>query len=377
MAKHRRTSFKVEKFIESAKDDLLRQYFEERKIAVSKGFEFKRGKGFDDFWEGIDEVRQKKIEEELHLVDDIAESSRDDIQETIHDFNIPTEKDEKGEDENGETLALRIFLHKDKNAFQKVYDQYARDTFLKSVSKCKFKSGKPNPSDKNIEAFIEEIKSYYGTDGKGKHCKVRKYEEDDTFFMLIARGEYIKTGRVFDENGDIIIESSRPVEEDFVYLNKKTMVFRLRVGGQGKKDKPQAKYLEAFGKHVMGLKEVNDATVNHNIVDLTPIKTQKFSYEGNDRIEKIKLTHVDETQTGLSIRISGGDITPFFQRFRLGTDGTKIRGVKLKFWIKREGKNSESVTVEIRPPEITKIPKDELKDVIEAYLYEQGVLLDR
>jgi len=377
MAKHRRTSFKVEKFIESARDHLLRQYFEERKVTVPKNLEFKRGKEFDEFWAGIPEVRQKKFEEELHLVDDIAESSRDDIQETIQDFKIPTEKDEKGDDENGETLALRIFLHKDKNAFQKVYDQYTRDTFLKSVSKCKFKSGKANFSDKNIDEFIDEIKNYYGTDGKGKHCKVRKYEEDDTFFMLIARGEYIKTGRVFDENGDIIIESSRPVEEDFIYLNKKTLVFRIKVGGQGKKDKPQTKYLEAFGKHVMGLSEVNDKTVDRDIVNLTPIKEQKFSFEGNDRIEKIKLTYVDETQTGLTIRISGGDLTPFFQRFRLGAESTKIRGVKLKFWIRQGDKDSESVTVEIRPPEITKIPKDELKEVIEAYLYEQGVLRDR
>ncbi|MFH2146316.1 MAG: hypothetical protein ABII75_09880 [Candidatus Omnitrophota bacterium] len=377
MAKHRKASFKIEKFIVAAKDVLLKQYFEERKISVPDKFEFKRGKEFDDFWEGISEVRRKKFEEELHLVDDIAESTRDYIQDAITDFNITTEKDDAGNDENGETLALRIFLHKDKNAFQQVYDKYSCMTYLKSVSKCKFKSGKVDLSDKSIEAFVEEIKNYYGTDGKGKHCKVRKYDEDDRFFMLIARGEYIKTGRVFDENGDIIIESSRPVEEDFVYLNKKTLVFRLQVGGQGRKDKPKAKYLEAFGKQVLGLKEINDDTVDHNIVDLTPIKEQKFSYEGNDRIEKIKLTHVNETQTGLSIRISGGDINPFFQRFKLGADGTVINGVKLKFWLRREGKDSESVTIEIKPPEITKIPKDELKEVIEAYLYEQKVLLDR
>jgi len=376
-AGHRKTTFRIEKFLEAAKDSLLKKYFEDRKVSVPDKFEFKRGKELDDFLEKIPEVRRKSFEEELHLVDDISEKTRDYVHETIAEFKIPVEKDKNGDDENGETLALRIFLYDDKDAFQQVYDKYSCNTYLKSVSKCKFKTGKADLSDKSIDAFVEEVKGYYGTDGKGKHCKVRKYDETDRFFMLIARGEYIKTGRVFDENGDIIIASSRPVEEDFIYLNKKTLVFRLQIGGPGRKDKPKAKYLEAFGKKVMGLSEINDKTVDHNIVDLTPIKNQTFSYEGNEKIEKIKLTHVDEKQSGLNIKLSGGNIVPFFQRFRLGGDGTDMNGVKLRFWMRREGKQSEQVTVLVKPPEITKIPKDSYKEIIEAYLYEQKVLLDR
>jgi len=79
----------------------------------------------------------------------------------------------------------------------------------------------------------------------------------------------------------------------------------------------------------------------------------------------------------LNIKLSGGNIVPFFQRFRLGGDGTDMNGVKLRFWMRREGKQSEQVTVLVKPPEITKIPKDSYKEIIEAYLYEQKVLLDR
>lgn len=376
-AGHRKTTFRIEKFLEMANDAMLKKYFEDRKVSVPDNFEFKRGKELDDFLSKIPEVRKRSFEEELHLVDDIAEKTRDYVHEVIAEYKIPVEKDKNGDDENGETLALRIFLHDNKDAFQEVYDKYSCNTYLKSVSKCKFKTGKVDLSDKNVDAFVEEVKSYYGTDGKGKHCKVRKYDEDDRFFMLIARGEYIKTGRVFDEDGEIIIASSRPVEEDFIYLNKKTLVFRLQIGGPGKKDKPKSKYLEAFGKNVMGIKEINDKTVDNNIVDLAPIKNQTFSYEGNEQIEKIKLTHVDEKQSGLLIKLSGGDIVPFFNRFRLGGDGTDINAVKLKFWIRQEGKKSEQVTVLIKPPEITKIPKESAKEIIEAYLYEQKVLLDR
>jgi hypothetical protein len=45
-------------------------------------------------------------------------NTRDYVHETIAEFEIPVEKDKNGDDENGETLALRIFLHDDKDAFQ-------------------------------------------------------------------------------------------------------------------------------------------------------------------------------------------------------------------------------------------------------------------
>ena len=165
MAKHRKTSFRIEKFIKSAKDDLVRQYLEERKVSVPQGLKFDGGDAFDKFWETIDEVRKKNLEEELYLVDDIAESTRDYVQEALEDFEI-----QHDEDDNGETLALRIFLHEDKDAFQQVYDKYSCVTYLKSVSKCKFKSGKADLSDKKLNEFIDDIKGHYGSDGKGKHC---------------------------------------------------------------------------------------------------------------------------------------------------------------------------------------------------------------
>jgi hypothetical protein len=44
--------------------------------------------------------------------------------------------------------------------------------------------------------------------------------------------------------------------------------------------------------------------------------------------------------------------------------------------MKREGKKSKPITVELRPPENSKIPQKKEKQIIEQYLYEQGVLLE-
>ena len=49
---------------------------------------------------------------------------------------------------------------------------------------------------------------------------------------------------------------------------------------------------------------------------------------------------------------------------------------KLKFLVKRDGKKSKSFTVEIKPPENSKIPQKKEKQIIEDYLKEQGVLLE-
>ena len=94
MAKHRKTSFRIEKFLKSAKDDLVRQFLEGRKVSVPQGLVFDGGEGFAKFWETIDDVRKKNLEEELYLVDDIAESTRDYVQEALEDFEIKHDEDD-------------------------------------------------------------------------------------------------------------------------------------------------------------------------------------------------------------------------------------------------------------------------------------------
>jgi len=48
---------------------------------------------------------------------------------------------------------------------------------------------------------------------------------------------------------------------------------------------------------------------------------------------------------------------------------------KLRFFINRSGKKAKSITVEIKPPENTKLPEKAEKGIIEAYLRDNGVLL--
>jgi len=63
--------------------------------------------------------------------------------------------------------------------------------------------------------------------------------------------------------------------------------------------------------------------------------------------------------------------------YGIGKDGNaEFVSAKLKFMMKRDGKKSRGVTVEVRPPENSKIPQKKEKQIIEDYLREQGVLLE-
>ena len=59
----------------------------------------------------------------------------------------------------------------------------------------------------------------------------------------------------------------------------------------------------------------------------------------------------------------------------LSMQDVEFVSVKLRFYIKRSGKKSKSITVEVKPPENTKLPERAEKGIIESYLRDNGVLL--
>ena len=129
----------------------------------------------------------------------------------------------------------------------------------------------------------------------------------------------------------------------------------------------------------MGVDTIDADSVDSGLVVLDPIKNGTFKYTGNEKIEAVKLTEVKVRQGGKRggawVSVGCGDVTDFFNRYRLQADYTNFVAVKFKFFIKQKDKKSKSVQIEIRPPMTAKIPEKEGKAVIEEYLYDNGVLL--
>jgi hypothetical protein len=364
MAKHR--SFRLEKFVKSADDQLLKDYFKKWDISVPDDLAFDGGEAFDKFWNSIDEIKRSDIDAQLHCINDIADSTRDYVQKAVKEFDIQTV-----EDESSESTALRVFLHS-KDAFDLAFDQYLYVVYSETLRHHRFLKGDATLTEQVFENVKKDIEEYFVQNGKSQQCRIRKYDDDEKYFTLVARGDFMKTMMTF-QDGDIRIRSFRPAKEDILIFDKKNKVLSVKVSGRSKEEKQ--KYLEIFSKRVMGIDEVDDSVFDHTVVNLDAIKNKTFNYAGNEHIESVKLVRIDSKQRAARVTVSSGDVGAIQDFYGLNRDTTEIVSVKLRFWVRRDGKKSKAYTVEIAPPETTKIPEKREKKIIEDYLYDQGVLL--
>ncbi len=363
MVKHR--SFKLEKFLRAADDAVLKEYFIKWEVPAPEGMKFD-GDEFESFWKSIEDEKRSNIEAQLHCINDIADSTRDYVQKAVQEFSISTE-----EDESSETTALRVFLHS-KDAYDLAFDQYLYVVYSETLRHHRFVKGTANLADEVFEEIKRDIEQYFSENGKSEQCRIRKYDDDEKCFTLIARGDFMKTHMTF-QNGDIHIRSFRPAKEDILIFDKKNKVLSVKVSSRGTEEKQ--KYLEIFSKRVMGIDKLDDTVFDQTVVNLDSIRDGSFSYAGNEHIESVKLVRIDSKQRAARVAVTSGDVASILDFYGLGRDTTEIVSAKLRFWVRREGKKSKQFTVEIKPPETTKIPEKREKKIIEDYLYEQGVLL--
>lgn len=368
MAKHR--SFKMDKFLKAVDPELRSTYFSNNGITFPDDVSLE-DEGFDDFWNGIEEAKRVEIEEELHCINDTADKARDCLERAVKEFDIPTQ-----EDETSETTAMRVFLHSDEEAFSLAFDFYLYYHILsEKLSHHKFQKVQPDFSKPRVALLKSAVEQYFNDCGKSEHCDIRFRTDDDKQIVLVARGDFMKTHLIFDEQkGRPDVKSFRPAKEDMLVFDKRNNILSLNISSRSDEDKK--KYIEMFGNAFLGLAKIDDSTLNDSLVDLEPIKKRTFSYAGNEHIESIKLTEVRAKLGGLFLTLKSNDITGRLQSFGLGSDGTEYLSAKLKFLVKREGKKSKQIAVEIRPPENSKVPEKKEKKIIEDYLREHGILLE-
>lgn len=367
MAKHR--SFKMDKFIMSVEDELLRRYFSEvRGITVPPEAKFDE-ESFDKFWNGLSKKDQAEIEEELQCINDVADRSRGYLEDAIHDYSIP-----RTDTDSPATVAMRVFL-RGEDAFSKSFDHYLYVVYSEKLSHHKFYQGVADFTATKVAEFKSEVIRYFKECGKSENCDIRERFEGGKHILLVARGDFMDTHLVF-EGGKMKIASFRPAREDMLVFDPVTSLLSINVGAYS--DNEKIKYIEIFGKTIMGLSEIDERTKNDTIVILDPIKNNTFEYGGNGHVEAVKLTEVRVKQKGVApikLTVNYNDVTRLFSRYNLSSDGTEFLSAKLRFTVKREGKKPKNITVEIKPPKNTEVPEKAEKKIIEDYLRDQGIFL--
>ena len=367
MAKHR--SFKLEKFIKGVNSDLLKVYFTRHNIPVVEGFVFSID-NIHDFLDGItDDGLRSYVEEELHCINDIADRARNYLEHAVRDYGIAVQ-----EDEPSETTAMRVFLHGEE-AFSLAYDYYLFVVYSEKLSHHKFDTNNCNFADDRISLLKSAIEQHFKDTGKSEHCDVRWRSNGDKHIVLVAHGDFMKTHLIF-ESSKVEIKSFRPAKEDMLVFDSNNCV--LSVNTSGRSDTDKKKYIEIFGNAILGIDQVDESTFNNTLVVLDPIKDGSFSYSGNDDVDSVHLTEVRVKCRGsrvIRVAIGCGDVPQALSDLGLSLDDSEYVSAKLRFYIKRSGKKPKSITVEIKPPENTKLPEKAEKGIIESYLRDNGVLL--
>lgn len=364
MQRHR--SFKLDKFVKAVDDKLLKAYFKKQDLTVPESLVLNADK-INEILDNIEgEDKRLDIEEEMHRINDIADNSRPYLQDVVSTLAIET-----NDNDTAETVAMKVRLHSEE-AFLLAYDYY-RYTIYDKLSHHQFKEGKYN-SDK-ITDFKKEVEQYFKGCNKGEYCIIRERTAEDRNIIFIARGDFTKTHQVFEKDR-IKTQSFRPAKEDMLVFNKKNSVLSLTTSIKG--DEEKRKYIEMFGKSILGLAEIPESVFNNALVSLEPIKNKTFNYSGNEYVEWVKLTEVRVKQQGAGpfrLTIGAPDITKLFDRFHLGSEGTEFISARLKFAVRREGKKSKKIGVEIKPPETARLKERNEKKIIGDYLKENGVFL--
>lgn len=208
------------------------------------------------------------------------------------------------------------------------FDQYLYVVYSEKLRHHRFAKGEASLTDDVFENVKRDIEEYYLENGKSEQCRIRKYDDDEKYFTLIARGDFMKTMMIF-QDGDIQIRSFRPAKEDILIFNKKSKVLSIKVSGRSNEEKQ--KYLEIFSKRVMGIDKMDDSVFDHNVVSLDPIKDESFNYEGNEHVEKISLVRVDSKQKSAMVSVSGGNVGSMLKFYGMSKDTTEITSVKMWF----------------------------------------------
>lgn len=367
MAKHR--SFKLEKFVKGVSSDLLKAYFIKRNVPVPDGLVFDRN-NIHDFLDGIsDEGKRSYVEEELQCINDIADRARGYLEQAKRDYSIVVQADEPSE-----TTAMRVFLHSEE-AFSLAFDFYLYVVYSEKLSHHKFEHSNCNFAADRVALLKSAIEQHFKDNGKSEHCDVRCRTQGGKHIVLIAHGEFMKTHLIF-EKGKVDIQSFRPAKEDMLVFDTRNCVLSVNAGGWSDADKKR--YIEIFGNAILGMDQVPDATFNNTLVVLDPIKNGTFDYSGKDDVESVHLTEVKVKCRGsrvIKVTINCGDVRQAFSDLAISLQDAEYVSARLRFDIKRSGKKSKSITVEIKPPENTKLPEKAEKEIIEKYLRDNGVLL--
>ena len=364
MPRHRGITFR--KFIAAVAGESISHYFTKIGRPLPADMIFSEEAPLQKFMGTLPEEIRSGILDDFQTINDITERGMAYIEKAVGQDGVQIYPDDPREQ-----VAMRLFLDHPAT-FQKAYDRYLCLTIGATIRPYKLEGANPDFSPQQLEIFKNNVAGYFTKCMKGGGCAVRTYNEDNCHYIVVARGDYMKSDMKW-ENGTTKPIFYRPGKEDILVYDPIKKILRIKTAGKG--DGPKMKYIELFGRHV--LKAEQQASVyTLSLISLEPLKNEAF-YNGNDNI-KIKLLELTGSMSGTSrLKISLGSddlLKSIKDDLELSLADIDLDKVTLKCEVKFNGFPLKPIHVEITATSIAGLTKKQGKETIEDYLRAQDVI---
>lgn len=174
------------------------------------------------------------------------------------------------------------------------------------------------------DEFTEAVRSYFASRYNGRYCDVRWFEEEDLFRILILHGSKPETKNVDQEGAEDTLKYREIVQSTIEYDPRRGSV------AVGSKSAADAKKLaRLFGEHVLGDKDIFEASAKEQLYTLDPLQKQgetlKLHLDPDGDITHVALreVRVDEAEITATGRLRR---SPWF--LTLGDSQNALRRLK-------------------------------------------------
>lgn len=275
------------KFLLAVDVDLTKKYFESinKPIPAGSGFWDEDVKAF---LKGLTESERLTILEDFEIINEVAKNMNC-VVRAANAAGLPILSDKPNE-----LNTMGFFVHYP-DTFRMARDYYLCFTLEADVTYCQIPPGSnANFDTTKIDNLKTEIAAHFQFLNKGPNCSVRHYFEENKHYILVERGDYIKTDMEWkDGENKTKPIFYRPGKEDVLVYNPNSNVLGIRLSGKGPDTKK--KYVELFGKHILGQAQLPDSVYKTALISLEPFSNGRFNYNGNAVIKEIKLIGLEGT----------------------------------------------------------------------------------
>jgi hypothetical protein len=353
MPRHRNLTLK--KFIAAIHPDLVERYFVSRvpkhqlpPYFVDMGMHYDYVKHLletlqDDSLKGL-------IHEDLRRINDIGEKAMSTLVRSARRYGIQTRQDE-----SPQQLAMRLFLDYP-DAFDYAWARYCYYYSTSKLSQHRIDCQGLTLDTDRLDAFEEEVGTFFSNLAKGRECRVSHYEEDNEIVILIAHGSYVRTIARW-EGGEVKTDSFRPAYEDILLYDKSHSMLCIKASVE--KDREQ--YIKSFTTTIVANPLLAENPDRDKVYTLRPLQDGTFSWEGNEHIISITPVKARLRLTGPTqpiVEIQSKDLRRSFDHNLHDSDlcAGELVYIKLRFTIEVHDRR-ERVTFVIAPPDVTDLAR--------------------